>query len=95
MMSPGNVGAANKIFHHLVLTQKLISLKRGSSEKFTSPMDNFVRTYLATLPVEDMSTLVYWDKATLNLVDSEIIRQTYRTTCDHYKAIYRAVVLHP
>ena len=30
MMSPGNPGAANKIFHHLILTQKLLSYKRSS-----------------------------------------------------------------
>jgi len=74
MMSPGNFGAENKIFHHLVLTQKLLSQKRGSPDQFTSPMGNFVRTYLDTLPVEDMSSLIYWDQTTLNQVDSEIIR---------------------
>lgn len=58
-------------------------------------MDNLERTYLSTLPVEDNSSIIYWDTATLNQVDSEIIRHTYRTTCDHYKAIYKALVCHP
>ena len=42
-----------------------------------------------------MSSLIYWDQATLNQVDSEILRNTHRTTCEHYKNIYRAVVMHP
>lgn len=37
-MSPGNPGAANKFFHHLVLTQKLISQRRSSDITFESPM---------------------------------------------------------
>lgn len=54
-----------------------------------------MRSYLDTLPVADLSSLIYWDTATLNEVDSQIIRQNYKTTCDHYKAIYQAMIVHP
>ena len=95
IISPGNPGVANKMFHHLILTQKLISKKRSSETSFEGQMDNFVRTYLDTLPVNDMSSFIYWDPATLNQVDSQIIRSNYKMTCDHYKAIYRAIVMNP
>lgn len=36
LMAPGSPGAANKIFHHLILTQKLISQKRSSETTFES-----------------------------------------------------------
>lgn len=58
-------------------------------------MNNYVRTYLDTLPRNDLSSLVYWDPITLNQVDSKILRDNYKMTCDHYKAIYRAMVLDP
>lgn len=74
MISPGNPAAANKMFHQLILTQKLISKKRDSHKEFDSSLLNLVRTYLDTLPVEDMSSLIYWDQATLNQVDSSVIR---------------------
>ena len=70
IMSQGNHGLANKFFHHLILTQKLISKKRSSETALYGQMDNYVRTYLDTLPVSDMSSLIYWDSATLNQVDS-------------------------
>ena len=53
-----------------------------------------VRAYLETLPVGDLSQIIYWDPETLNQVDSQILRSSYKTTCDHYKAIYRAMVMH-
>lgn len=95
ILAGGNPGVANKMFHHLILTQKLISKKRSSGSEFNGFIENFVRTYLDTLPVEDMSSLIYWDPATLNQVDSQIIRDNYKMTCDHYKAIYRAMVTNP
>lgn len=70
MSPPGNRGVANRFYHHLMLTQKLISQKRDSNKLLGSPIDNFVRTYLDTLPTDDMSSLVYWDQSTLNKVDS-------------------------
>ena len=95
LMSPGNPGAANKIFHHLILTQKLLSYKRSSGggtskdeEIFGSPKLNLLQCYMDCLPIEDMSSIIYWDQATLNEVDSEIIKTTYRNTINHYKAIY-------
>ena len=74
LISPGNPGAANKMFHHLILTQKLISKRRDSNKEYDSALLNLVRTYLDTLPVDDMSSLIYWDQATLNQVDSSVIR---------------------
>ena len=31
-----------------------------------SPIDNFVRTYLETLPEGDLTSMIYWDRETLN-----------------------------
>ena len=95
LMSPSNPAIANKMFHHLILTQKLLSQRRGSDQEFESTMQNLRRHYLDTLPVDDLSSIVYWDQATLNQVDSDIIRQTYKNTTEYYKAIYRAIITHP
>ena len=60
-----------------------------------SPIDNFVRTYLDTLPEGDLTSMIYWDRETLNKVDSEIIRSTYSTTCGYYKSLFKAMIQHP
>ena len=57
---------ANRFYHHLMLTQQLISQKRGSENMIKSPIDNFVRTYLETLPEGDLTSMIYWDRETLN-----------------------------
>ena len=39
-----------------------------------------------------MSQIIYWDQPTLNRIDSEIIRDTYRNTTNMYNYYYKLLV---
>ena len=59
ILSPGSKEHANRLYNHLILTQKLIITNRGKSD--FSPGSMFVKSYFDVLPKDDLSTLIYWD----------------------------------
>ena len=59
MLSPHNKQIANKFYHHLVLTQKLISARR--KESLHSVNDNYVKAFINCMPVTDLTSIIYWD----------------------------------
>ena len=79
--------------NHLTLTQKLLTICR-SKKSFDSIEHNFIKSYIDTLPVDDLTTLVYWDQATLAEVDSELIRKHYTATNQFYRYIYELLFNH-
>lgn len=59
MLAPHNKEIANKFYHHLVLTQKLISARRKESSHMVN--DNYVKAFINCMPVTDLTSIIYWD----------------------------------
>ena len=72
MLSPNSVSTELKLFNSLILTQKLLTVSRKKSER--SAKDALIESWLNILPGDDLSSIIYWDKSTLNEVDSELLR---------------------
>lgn len=89
-LSPGNTAHANRLYHHLMLTQKIIITNRADPDWKDSSM--FIKCYFDSLPTEDLSTIIYWDQKTLNNVDSQILRQSYRDTTSYYHGMFRLLI---
>ncbi len=51
IVSYGVPGIANKMYHHFILTQKLMMSNRKTSD--WSPSANYIKNYFAVLPRED------------------------------------------
>ena len=68
LLSPINVATELRLYNHIILTQKLIMICRKNSD--WGVVDNMIKSYMDTLPMNDLSTLIYWDKSTLNEIDS-------------------------
>lgn len=45
---------------------------------------NYMKNYIAALPRNDMTQIIYWDQKTLNEIDSEILRTIYKDTTGMY-----------
>lgn len=89
-LAPGSVEHANRLNNHLLLTQKLIVTNRGETD--ATPNNMYVKSYIDVLPKEDMSTMIYWDQASLNVIDSKILIETYKDTLSYYQLIYKLLV---
>ena len=60
MISGGSLSNELRFRNHLTLTQKLLTITR-SEKSYDSIENNFIKSYIDTLPVDDLTTLVYWD----------------------------------
>ena len=78
MLSPLNEAAELRLYNHILLTQKLLMICRKNSDWGVD--DNLIKSYMGALPMDDLTTLIYWDKSTLNEIDSELIRSHYQQT---------------
>lgn len=57
-----------------------------------SPSANFVKHYINVLPKDDLSQIIYWDQKTLNHIDSEVLRNSYRDTSGMYHYYHKLLV---
>lgn len=64
-------------------------------ENSYSTNDNYVKAFIDSMPVQDMTSIIYWDKQTQNLVDSRHIRDVFTQTCTTYRQIYEILIKHP
>ncbi len=48
----------------------------------------FIKTYINTLPTEDLTNIIYFPKNILLDIDSSILRQQYTEVIHYYKSIY-------
>ena len=63
-----NAGVANKLYHHMILTQKLILLMRKKDNE--SVPESLIHTFIQAMPQHDQTQIVFWDNETLNKIDS-------------------------
>lgn len=52
----------------------------------------YIKSYIDVLPKEDMSTMIFWDQASLNMIDSKILIENYKDTLSYYQLIYKLLV---
>ena len=63
----------NRFFHHSICVQKLlISMRKDDKE--SNPETLMGRSWINALPIEDLSSIVYWDQKSLNTIDSTLLR---------------------
>ena len=58
-LSNGIPQYSNKLNNHLILTQKLLMVNRKESDY--SAAQNYIKHYIAALPKQDLSQIIYWD----------------------------------
>ncbi|CDW87175.1 set domain protein [Stylonychia lemnae] len=80
----------NKLYQHLMLTQKLLMIDRKQFTETAS--DQLMQAYLDIVPRDDMSTLIYWNRKVLNEIDSETLRSQFQQTEQYYQSIYHHLV---
>lgn len=74
-MFPGSPIHQNRLYQHLMLTQKFILYQRidyNRSEEQSS-YKQFLRSYVDILPREDLSQLIFWPKHILTEIDSQLL----------------------
>lgn len=72
---PGSPVQQNRLYQHLILTQKLLIYDRFE-QKFgseASSHNEFIRAYTNVLPREDMTQLIFWPKHILTEIDSGLL----------------------
>jgi hypothetical protein len=61
LLAPGNLGIENRMYHHMLLAQKLIAASRLDSKE-SKPSAMLIRNWINALPTNDLSNMIYWDK---------------------------------
>jgi len=64
-------------------------------EQDESPAGQFLDCYFNTLPRHDLSQLVYWDRDTLNKVDSTMLKQAYTNSNATYQSMHKFLIDDP
>jgi hypothetical protein len=61
LLSPADVGIENRMYHHMLLAQKLLaSTKLDPRESKPSAM--LIRNWVNALPTKDLTNMLYWEK---------------------------------
>ncbi len=77
MLSPSDVGIENRMYHHMLLAQKLLaSTKLDPRESRPSAM--LIRSWVSALPTNDLTNMLYWEKQQLIEVDSPSLIAQYK-----------------
>jgi hypothetical protein len=70
-----------------MLTQKLLVNVRKEFDP--SVKSQFIKSWIETLPKEDIGTILYWDKLTANMIDSKNIKSNYSDVTAYYTSMYQ------
>lgn len=77
LLSPSDVGIENRMYHHMLLAQKLLaSTKLDPRESRPSAM--LIRSWVSALPTNDLTNMLYWEKQQLIEVDSPSLIAQYK-----------------
>lgn len=100
-MFPTNYIQFNRLYQHLILTQKLIIYDRIDSnpseagEKHHSSFKEFLKSYIDVLPREDLTQLIFWPKHVLTEIDSKLLIQQYKDTSNYYLYLHKLLTTNP
>jgi SET domain len=91
VLAPGNVAIENRMFHHMLLAQKLIAASRLDSRE-SKPSAMLIRHWINALPTTDLSNMIYWDKQQLVEVDSPNLIAQYKQALAFNQRVYKLLV---
>lgn len=94
LLAPGNLGIENRMYHHLLLAQKLIAASRLDSRE-SKPSAMLIRQWINALPTSDLSNMLYWDKQQLIEVDSPNLIAQYKQTLGFNQRVFKMLVDDP
>ena len=84
---PGSPHHQNRLYQHLIMTQKLIVLDRMNTDG-QSVYSNLIKSYIKQVPREDLTQLVFWNRNVMNQIDSLNLRNQLRDTTAYYSSIF-------
>ena len=69
LLSPSDVAIENRMYHHMLLAQKLLASSKLDPRE-SRPSAMLIRSWVNALPTTDLTNMLYWQKPQLIEVDS-------------------------
>jgi len=80
----------NRFFHHSICVQKLLTAMRKDVKE--DPETLLGRSWINAMPLEDLSSIVYWDQKSLNTIDSLLLRQQWEGSIRQNHGYYSEII---
>ena len=93
-LSPTDKAIENRMFHHMLLAQKLLAAMRND-EREHKPHAMMTRNWINALPTTDLTNMIFWDKKALIEIDSPNIISQYKSTLSFNQRVYKLLIEDP